>query len=160
MAFIRTQIIGGRGVIERLRAVRARALDLRPFWNEVFAPKYFATVQDLFALEGQRRRDSGRFGGGSWAPLSPSYAAWKARHYPGERILSRTGALRDSLAWTGSGLGPGGVWLATKQGVEFGTAIPYAQYHAKGTGTMPARPFMDPPNKTVFVQQLRAWLTA
>lgn len=160
MATLRTEVLGGSAVLQRLRALRARAMDLRGFWTDVFAPQYFATVQDLFALEGQRRRDGGRFGGGSWAPLAPAYAKQKARDFPGTRILERTGDLRESLRWNGYGLGEGGVWTVTQHSLTFGTAIPYAQYHAKGTPTMPARPFMDPPDKSVFAPQLKQWLLA
>lgn len=38
--------------------------------------------------------------GGTWAPLAnrkPSYAAWKAKHYPGGKILQATGELLDVM---------------------------------------------------------------
>lgn len=33
-------------------------------------------------------------GQGRWKPLDPAYAAWKRRHFPGQPILVRTGAMR------------------------------------------------------------------
>jgi hypothetical protein len=159
MAYLRSEVVGRKLVEQRLKAIRARAVDLRTFWQDVFAPRYFAAIQDIFALEGQRRNiATGRFSQGTWRPLSDRYAAWKARHFPGARILEREGTLRESLRWTGSGLGPGGIWEVTAQHVRFGTSVPYATHHMKGTPTMPARPFLDKPDKSVFAPQLKKYL--
>ena len=35
--------------------------------------------------------------GAPWAPLSPEYAAWKAKRYPGKGILVRTGKMQKSF---------------------------------------------------------------
>jgi phage gpG-like protein len=77
---------------------------------------------------------------GSWAPLSTSYAKWKAAHYPGQPTLVRTGALRAALT------GPGSNARRDVSGdsLEFGTTgLPYASFHQTGTGRMPARPEFD-----------------
>lgn len=161
MARLRSQAIGKDRVLQTLRAMRARALDLRPFWRDVFGPRYFASVQDVFALEGQRRRSgTGRFLTGHWPALQPAYAAWKARYFPTARILEREGTLRESLRWTGQGVGPGGVFEALQREVRFGTTVPYAVYHQRGTRSMPARPFLDPPDPAVFGPLLKQWVQA
>lgn len=73
-----------------------------------------------------------------WAPLSPAYAARKAREYPGRKILERTGALRRSLVDGG----PGSRERVTRRSVEVGPAgrnLRIAQYHQDGTSRMKAR---------------------
>lgn len=77
---------------------------------------------------------------GSWAPLSVSYAKWKAAHFPGKPILQRTGALKAALT------GPGANARRDISGntLSFGTTgLPYASFHQTGTGRMPARPEFD-----------------
>lgn len=77
---------------------------------------------------------------GNWAPLSVSYAKWKAAHYPGKPILQRTGALQAALT------GPGSNARREVSGdtLTFGTSgLPYASLHQTGTGKMPARPEFD-----------------
>lgn len=77
---------------------------------------------------------------GSWAPLSVSYAKWKAAHFPGKPILERSGKLRAALT------GPGANARREVSGNElsFGTSgLPYASFHQTGTGKMPARPEFD-----------------
>jgi phage gpG-like protein len=132
--------------------------DLRPFWRDVWAPKYFAMVQDLFATGGRARGGGGRFKSGAWAPLSPRYRIWKQKHYPGQPILVREGRLRTSVTWTGQGLGAGGIFQAHPTFVVAGTSIPYGQYHQEGTATMPARSFLPPPDPAVFAPLLQQWL--
>jgi len=77
---------------------------------------------------------------GAWAPLSVSYAAWKAAHYPGAPKLVATGTLRAALT------GPSANALRSVGGdtLSFGTrGVPYASLHQTGTGKMPQRPPFD-----------------
>lgn len=60
--------------------------DWRPAWEHM-AEDFWASEEREFDTEGQR----------TWAPLSPRYAKWKERHYPGMPMLVRTGALKLSL---------------------------------------------------------------
>lgn len=152
------EVIGYDRVLKGVANLADTVKDLRPFWKDVFAPKYFAQVQDGFTLQGQRRSSDGRFAGGRWAPLSPAYAEWKKRHFPGATILVRTGALRDSLDWDGEGLGPGGYFKPEPGYVLFGTEIPYAKHHQDGTDSMPARPFLPDPDVSVFAPLMRDWI--
>jgi phage gpG-like protein len=152
------QIEGGDSVKAGLAAIQNAIADLSPFWKEVFAPKYFGMVQDLFATSGTPRGEGGKFAGPPWQRLSPAYALWKSKHFPGKPILTRTGDLRESLRWGGSGLGPGGIFQATPSFVVAGTAIPYGKYHQTGTSRMPARPFLPPPDPTVFAPLMLKWI--
>jgi phage gpG-like protein len=153
-------VTGGDRAMKVLGALAANVKDLRPFWRDEFAPKYFGIVQDLFETEGRARGAGGRFAGGAWAPLARWYAAWKRVNFPGTKILERTGALKDSVNWTGNGLGPGGIWDAQPKHVLFGTAIPYGIKHQEGdpTTNLPARPFLPAPDLTVFGPLLQNWI--
>ena len=152
------EVIGLDRVLAGLASVQDAVKDLRPFWKDIFAPKYFATVQDVFALQGQGRGAGGRFAGGRWAPLSPAYAAWKRRHFPGRTILVRTGRLRESVKWNGTGLGAGGIFEAEPGFAIAGTSVPYGRAHMDGRSNMPARPFLPAPDPTVFAPLLREWI--
>lgn len=92
--------------------------DYRPAWEE---------VGDHLKTVVERRFDSQ---GPGWAPLSPTYASWKAARYPGAPILVRTGALRGSM---------GSVNRAGPMSLEWGTAVRYAVFHQRGTRKMPQR---------------------
>lgn len=151
-------ITGAQEAQNGLLAIANSMKDLTPFWRDVFAPKYFAMVQDLFATGGRARGGGGRFKGGAWARLSPKYRIWKAANYPGQPILVRDGTLQDSVRWDGANLGPGGIFDPQPTFVIAGTSVPYARAHQDGTPTMPARPFMPPPDPSVFAPLLQAWL--
>lgn len=157
---ISLEIKGKEKVLAAIGAFRMTVQDLRPFWRDVFAPKYFDAVQDVFTMEGQRRGPTGRFAHGAWAPLSPRYKAWKDKHYPDKGILERTGALRDSLTWNHGALGEGGIFDAQPLFAIVGTDVPYARAHQRGVSdrNLPARPFLDPPDPRVFRPLLQSWL--
>jgi phage gpG-like protein len=152
------EVTGGEEVKKGLAVILDNLKDLTPFWREVWAPKYFAVVQDMFNTGGAARGPGGKFKGGNWAWLSPKYQVWKSVHYPGQPILVRTGALRESVRWNGSGLGAGGYFDPHPSFVIAGTTIEYGKYHQTGTSNMPARPFLPPPDPATFVPLLQQWL--
>ena len=143
--------VGMAGIVEKLS-------DLTPYWREIFAPKYYAMVQDLFATGGRARGGGGKFKGGAWAALSPKYRIWKKKFYPGQPILVRKGILRNSLHWYGTGPGYGGIFEPRPTMVTVGTGVPYAGYHQYGTKRMPARSFLPTPDPAVFAPLMQAWL--
>jgi len=81
------------GEMQLNRALRGRiraTSDLSPAFERM-ADDFEETQKQVFDREGAgdgRRR---------WQPLSAAYADWKARHYPGAKILERTGRLRDAF---------------------------------------------------------------
>lgn len=79
---------------------------------------------------------------GSWAPLSPPYARWKARVRPGRKILVFDGDLKKSMTVAGEG-----IFEVTDFGFVVGTALDYATYHQNGTPSMPARRLLGAPRK-------------
>jgi hypothetical protein len=128
---------GGRGVIdvrvtgdaEVERAVHAFGVaisDLRGFWPSV-VPLFISWMREQFAAEGA-------WGGASWAPLTPRYAAWKAKKYPGRSILYATGDLRRAASSPGR--------FATPSTLTLSIQDPKAGYHQDGTSKMPARPII------------------
>lgn len=76
---------------------------------------------------------------GKWKALSPKYAAWKSKNYPGQPILVQTGELRDSLTQKG---GQNIRAISRKQAV-FGTYDEKAIYHQQGSGKLPKRRPID-----------------
>ena len=86
---------------------------------------------------------------GRWAALSPQYAKWKAKHYPGKPILEATGTMKNDL------LSESNEGVTTAQSMLYGTTIPYALYHQTGTKTaggklkMPARRIFDPESEAL-----------
>jgi phage gpG-like protein len=151
-------VTGGEAVKHGLVALLASMQNMQPFWRDVFAPKYFAIVQDGFATGGAQRGSGGRFAGGNWAWLSPKYAAWKHKHYPGQPLLVREGTLRESVRWGGTGVGSGGIFEAYSTFAIVGTTVPYGNYHQYGTSRMPARPFLPPPDPAVFAPLMHDWI--
>jgi phage gpG-like protein len=150
---------GTADVVKGLGAMMMASQNLTDFWRDVFAPKYYAQVQALFATGGRARSQAtGQFTGGAWAPLSPKYKTWKDKAFPGKPILERTGRLRGSLEWLGTAPGPGGLFTAAPDHVLVGTTVPYGTYHQEGTAGMPARPFLPPPDPAIYAPLLEAWL--
>lgn len=76
--------------------------------------------------------------------LSPRYAAWKAKRYPGRPILMLTGGMVDGLGYRVIGLGTAhyvlhiGVGGVDEKGVSNGLK---ATWHMEGTPRMPPRKF-------------------
>jgi hypothetical protein len=97
-----------------LRAMRTRALDLRiPF--QQFQRVWLAQTDRVFAAEGIPR----------WPRLSPAYADWKRRHYPGKTILRRTDRMYRSLTRAGN---PDMIWQVTPRTIRYGTKVPYHRF--------------------------------
>jgi phage gpG-like protein len=152
-AILSFSIAGDNVLLRELRGWQIRAVDARPA---------FELMADAFGDAETRQFDSeGAYGSGGWAPLSPSYAAWKDRHYPGKPILERSGALRHALTQR-----PFGIEHIQNHFAEFGIAANastgpyYGQFHQEGTDKMPARPVVAFPEslKREFVKIMQEWL--
>jgi phage gpG-like protein len=79
---------------------------------------------------------------GAWRPLSPGYAAWKRKYYPGKPLLERSGAMKVGLTSSNSGFA---LRAYGDKDMKFGTAgVTYASFHQTGTAKgLPARPPLD-----------------
>lgn len=107
--------------------------DFTPVFRQI-RDDYHDMEEAAFAKEG------GYEGNPAWKPLSAKYAAWKAKHFPGAKILYRTGALFQAL--TG---GSGSVEEIKPFFLRLGGSVRVGSYDLGGlhyTGTtrgMPAR---------------------
>ncbi len=107
-----------------------KTTDFQELWNsQAFKDIVYGSEKKQFATEGEH-------GSGGWAKLNEVYEARKARQYPDKPILQRTGRMFKSLT---SPVSPGAVYTASRHSVTFGTTVPYAIYHQKGTKDMPER---------------------
>jgi phage gpG-like protein len=138
-----------------LSRYRADIADWSTFWREKFAPFFYRWVLTDFVLEGGGS-------GATWAPLSPAYAAWKAKHYPGTGLLVRSGALKASLAGPEA---PQAIFRPTTTSLTIGTSVPYGLPHQTGTSRMPQRPplrvnaaFMQVVGKQLQLTIQEAWV--
>lgn len=78
---------------------------------------------------------------GSWAQLSPKYAEWKAKRFPGAPLLQRTRALFSGLTDSSASHAKR---VVSDTAMSYGTSgLEYAELHQMGTRRMPARPPVD-----------------
>lgn len=113
-----------------LAGLEDRAEDVSEAW-EAIADRFLGAEARQFSSEGG-------YGSAGWSPLSPRYAAWKARHYPGAPILVRTGELRRTLTE-----GPE-VRVIAPHDAWIGSAVPYGRFHQAGDGVPRRRPVEMP----------------
>lgn len=100
--------------------------DARPVWD--------AIADSLVRAERRQFATEGGYASGGWAPLSPNYAAWKARHYPGKKILHREGDLEGSLTRR-----PLGIEVIEPSFAVLGSDVEHGKYHQGGLGRNPQR---------------------
>ena len=72
-----------------------------------------------------------------WSELGEHLADEAQRRWP---LRRRTGTLRRSLTWAGTGLKTGGIYAATPSRLTFGTEIFYARFAQHGSKKQRARP--------------------
>lgn len=112
-----------------------RLRNARPAFNEM-ADLIADSQKEWFATAGN----------GTWAPLSPKYAAWKRKRFPKRGILHgpdtpghRGLQLRDQLTRR-----PFGYEKITNTSLTLGTTLPYARHHHTGAGRLPKREPIKP----------------
>lgn len=104
--------------------------DFRSIWPAV-AQEFYAIQEEQFGSEGAHGAS------GKWAPLSPVYAKYKAKAFPGALILQAERGLYESLT---SPDAPDSIFRMTEDELTTGTQREGAQAHQRGSGRMPARP--------------------
>lgn len=124
------EVTGLRPVLVAIGRLQQRMSDLVPFWEYYEKQWVYPKFRYWFETEGE----------GRWAPLSPLYAAWKAVHYPGRKILELIGALRLSMSQPNA---PGAVRRLSKDRAEWGTSNRVAKFHQFGTRKMPRRAVIE-----------------
>lgn len=113
---------------ERVEAMAERARDLTPAWRG-WGDDVADAFREQFLTEGVRLLKN------TWAPLSPRYAAWKAKHFPGQTILRRTDEMMTHFTRR-----PLVVERVEPQRSAFGSKGVPEKFHQGGTRYMPARP--------------------
>ena len=98
------------------------------------ADDFFQTMSGVFEAEGAYEERT------KWQDLSPAYARWKARHYPGRKILELTGRMKRSLTVKG---GADNVLMISPTEMSVGTRVPYAVLHQTGTSKLPMRKVIE-----------------
>src|SRR5262245_8989787 len=120
--------------IRGIRAVGDRLDDLRvPF--EYIANDFESIMARNFASEGQAT-------GTRWAPLSPKWAAYKAKKGKDHGILQFDRTLMRSLTQRNA---LGAVRTVRSDELILGTRIFYGEFHVTGTRRMPRRNFLRIP---------------
>ena len=99
--------------------------------------RFVRNETQLFASEGTT-------GGQTWEPLSEDYAAYKARKFPGRKILQRTGKLRRSLTTKGDSDHVAYGYTQPRATLVVGSANEVGAYHAPGVKHNPRLPVRDP----------------
>lgn len=107
--------------------------DFRNFWPAI-TKRFYDIERAQFNTEGARGAS------GKWKKLSPSYARFKARKFPGQTILKATTDLFESMT---SPDALGSIYKPEKDSLTIGTKELYALAHQKGTGRLPARPIIS-----------------
>lgn len=124
MLALRVSSYGMDAIVAGMRDLGAAIEDFTPAWPDV--------RRALAGAFAQQFRTEGAHGlGTQWHPLSDRYARWKARHYPGRKILELTGRLRSSFSDPGH---PDEVVQESAKALWVGSAVGYAQYHQYGEG--------------------------
>lgn len=118
------RLLGDTQLDRTLEGIEDRTGDLRPAWE--------ALRGRFLAVERHQFESQGGYSGG-WAPLSPRYAAWKSRHYPGKTILRRTDELYHSLT-----AGPA-IAVLEPDRMILGTDVAHAEPHQRGGRHLPRR---------------------
>ena len=103
-----------------LRRVGSVINDPSPVWDSVIRKVLIPRIRETFLSEG----------GGRWVPRQDDLP------HP---LLRKSGTLYSSLVRPGS---RGNINVQTSHSLEYGTDIPYADFHEFGTSRIPARPYL------------------
>lgn len=121
--------VDGTGMTTLLDNLRTAVDDFTPVWPQV--------RQIFMAFMRKQFESEGAYAGVGWVPLSPAYAARKARLAPGKTILRFHDTLYGSLTSAGNAQQ---VYRTGPAFMEFGTRVFYARIHQTGSLTVPNRP--------------------
>jgi len=117
------------GLEIKLRGLEQGLRDLAPVWPKVH--------EILLAFMKQHFASEGTYAGVRWRVLSPNYARWKAKHYPGKKILQLRGDLYGSLTQPRHA---SHVFRSGPSFMEFGTSDWKARIHQTGSLKIANRP--------------------
>lgn len=119
-------ILGTQQVSRALSRYAEGIKDFTPAWSRIH--------QDFVQVEEQQFETQGARGGTPWAPLSPAYAAWKQKYFPGLPILQLTRSM-----WSQFAVGTGMLLEIKPLSLHMRPTLDYPIFHQRGTKRMPAR---------------------
>ena len=123
--------LGVRQIDRELTSMSGRIDDMSVAMGDIF--DYIRKVE-------RKQFDSeGKYGSDGWKQLAPSTIESKKAHNLDPRILRATGDLFEAMTRRGDGKQ---VAVAKRDGLVFGTTLPYAQFHQQGRG-VPKRPVVE-----------------
>lgn len=116
MLTVRVTIVRGKDVPGRIRKLGQGLSDLTGAMKDIGKSlgKYYAST--AFASQGAVY-------GQQWPALSPAYAVWKAKHYPGAGMLIQKGTMQKSYVST-----------STRSSVLVTNSDPKFKYHQSTEG--------------------------
>jgi len=136
---IRFEVDGDVQLARSLSRFSDDVADLSPAFNEI-VPMFYEMEAKQFASEGA-------YGGVIWPKLAE--ATLKSRNpLSSGKIMQLSGRLVGSLIG-----GSERIVRVEKLSLELGTAVPYAVYHQRGGGRLPARPLILLPES-----ERKAWM--
>lgn len=151
MVVIEINTIGDERFVRGFNRYAEDVQDWRPAFERIYE-NFLDIERRTFRAQGYPAR---------WKRLSPAYAAWKAKHYPGKPILQKTGRLMRSLTAKHQAEAQDTVKDIKKLRAEFGTRVPYAEAHQRGfpPRNLPARPpvQLTEHNKTFWARIIHEW---
>jgi phage gpG-like protein len=123
---IQIKITGDEQTIQRLQKLGDRLGQWQPELNQIGGELETYFSGRVFASQGGAI-------GQNWQRLSPGYAKWKAKHYPGRPPLVRTGKMIGGFRHS-----------ATNTKLEVTNRMPYFKYHQSSAPRtkIPYRPMM------------------
>lgn len=142
------RIKGIKPLNKKLTAHAAKFTDLGPMFLEM--------ITEIGQAEAEWFASSG---GGTWAPLSPEYAAAKAAKFPGKPILIATGELQKSIVTPAAAMritSPYTMDWVSDRMTEGSNPWNLAYLHREGTPTMPSRDPTIPYARAVLIASLAA----
>jgi phage gpG-like protein len=128
------EVLGDKPVARRLGRIKHNVENWDDVWPEV--------AQHLAAGAKKQFDSHGMYGSGGWAPLAPSTLARKRALGQPADILRATGRLEDSLTVPSHNEH---VEIELGDSLWWGTLVPYAKYHQQGSGRLPRRRPVEPP---------------
>lgn len=100
------------------------------------APGLIPEVQSILR---EQFNAQGNGASGQWAELSPAYARWKEKNFPGKPILQRSGETFRAL----TGRTENSILETRSDSITFGVRLPYPIFHQRGGKRLPRRPIFD-----------------
>jgi len=99
-----------------------------------FKPVWQKIREDFHRIEAAQFDTKGGRSGTPWAQLSPRYAAWKMKYFPGMPLLQLTG-----LMWAQFAVGTGMRTIIEPLKLLMAPTMQYPVYHQQGTKSSPMR---------------------